>query len=481
MRRAKLVLTAVIAAVLVMATLSTLLVFFALSRADFHKPIAIYADNYFTAANGVRSGSGTKSDPYVIEDWKLHLARTDGCAIRIQDTKAFFVIRNIVIKGSITCGIFVKHAENGTIQNCTFKGLLFGLTLDTCADLSVRGNQFLGCVYGLDSISSVDCSLEMNTFEAGSGEGHIYSAGFHDCARITLLRNRFNTGGIVLEDMFNSRSNSSRSNLTTFVIGSDNVADGAPIRFYIDREGLTLEDFDLGQLFLVNCSDTNIKGVRFAPGTAGLSLAWCSNVTIADCVIPAKYAMWSLYAFESYNFKIHSCNFSDAGLHIVFCSRFEMTHNSISGSLGQPADVYIQSCDNLTFVNNNITRCDTGIFSLEIDNATICGNTISDCGRGLYFSSLSEKAPVTSTHVYHNNFIDDVKNIEVSSSISSWNRVNISWTDGYPSGGNYWSNYSGSDNFRGPNQDQTGSDGIGDAPYRIDATNLDQYPLMNPH
>ncbi len=52
------------------------------------------------------------------------------------------------------------------------------------------------------------------------------------------------------------------------------------------------------------------------------------------------------------------------------------------------------------------------------------------------------------------------------------------WDNNYPLGGNYWSDYSGVDNFKGPNQDIPGSDGIGDTPYIIDADSQDNYPLM---
>lgn len=54
------------------------------------------------------------------------------------------------------------------------------------------------------------------------------------------------------------------------------------------------------------------------------------------------------------------------------------------------------------------------------------------------------------------------------------------WDSGYPVGGNYWSNYTGVDNFSGPYQNITGSDGIGDTPFILDADNTDNYPLMAP-
>lgn len=55
------------------------------------------------------------------------------------------------------------------------------------------------------------------------------------------------------------------------------------------------------------------------------------------------------------------------------------------------------------------------------------------------------------------------------------------WHMDYPSGGNYWSDYVGVDNYRGENQDQPGSDGMGDTPYYISGdNNRDRYPLISP-
>jgi len=59
----------------------------------------------------------------------------------------------------------------------------------------------------------------------------------------------------------------------------------------------------------------------------------------------------------------------------------------------------------------------------------------------------------------------------------SYNNV---WDDGYPSGGNYWSDYTGVDYYSGPYRNETGSDGIGDSLYIVDENNIDHYPLMGP-
>jgi uncharacterized phage infection (PIP) family protein YhgE len=75
---------------------------------------------------------------------------------------------------------------------------------------------------------------------------------------------------------------------------------------------------------------------------------------------------------------------------------------------------------------------------------------------------------------YHNNFINNAQQeyIETPSYANSWD-------DGYPSGGNYWSDYARVDLHSGTYQNATGIDGIGDLPYVIDVNNADRYPLMH--
>jgi len=77
---------------------------------------------------------------------------------------------------------------------------------------------------------------------------------------------------------------------------------------------------------------------------------------------------------------------------------------------------------------------------------------------------------------YHNNFINNIQHVYILTPSYA-----NSWDDGYPSGGNYWSDYDGIDLYSGPQQDETGSDGIGDTPYVIDEDNQDNYPLMKPY
>ena len=68
--------------------------------------------------------------------------------------------------------------------------------------------------------------------------------------------------------------------------------------------------------------------------------------------------------------------------------------------------------------------------------------------------------------LYHNNFIN---NEQVCSSYSSKNV----WDNGYPSGGNYWSDYE----ERHPDAEELDGSGIWNTPYVIDEYNQDNYPI----
>jgi parallel beta-helix repeat protein len=106
-------------------------------------------------------------------------------------------------------------------------------------------------------------------------------------------------------------------------------------------------------------------------------------------------------------------------------------------------------------------------------NNTISENYIAENWWGIVLDSSSYNS------VYHNAFFEN--NGQASVELQSVGNV---WDNGYPSGGNYWSDYNGTDLYSGPFQNVTGSDGIGDTPYFIepilDTYDIDYYPLMRP-
>lgn len=139
---------------------------------------------------------------------------------------------------------------------------------------------------------------------------------------------------------------------------------------------------------------------------------------------------------------------------------------TVQGDAGYVAAV---KCANITVQNLNLRNGRQGIMFFRTTNSTLKGNAIKGNWYGIYLVESS------GNKIYHNNFINNVYQV-ISDSINVWD-------GGYPSGGNCWSDYAGVDFYRGPYQNETGSDGIGDEPYVVDRPwiNLDNYPLMGPY
>jgi len=141
----------------------------------------------------------------------------------------------------------------------------------------------------------------------------------------------------------------------------------------------------------------------------------------------------------------------------------------------------LQNIVNVTIENTRIEGCIDGIQLFNSANSIITGNCIvgnSYEGLGLYYSSyniISDNS-ITDNQVgigfydssnnliFHNSFTNNAYQVYAETSVNVWDK-------GYPSGGNYWNDYSGVD---------SNEDGIGDTPYPIDENNQDRYPLMKP-
>jgi len=128
--------------------------------------------------------------------------------------------------------------------------------------------------------------------------------------------------------------------------------------------------------------------------------------------------------------------------------------------------IYLLSSLGNKIGDNSITGNWAGVTLTSSSNNRIHGNLIKDnTYLGIVLSYSRDNS------VYYNNFVNNAYQAYVKEA----NYPNM-WDSGYPSGGNYWSDYGGEDLHRGPYQNETGSDGLGDTPYFIDSVNQDRFP-----
>jgi hypothetical protein len=83
-----------------------------------HSSIHIWGNAGFTPENGVVGGSGTASNPYIIEGWEF----TGSPDVMVGDTTAYFVIRDCRMPGSDdeSPNIWFSNVTNARVDDCWF-------------------------------------------------------------------------------------------------------------------------------------------------------------------------------------------------------------------------------------------------------------------------------------------------------------------------------------------------------------------------
>jgi hypothetical protein len=145
-------------------------------------------------------------------------------------------------------------------------------------------------------------------------------------------------------------------------------------------------------------------------------------------------------------------------------------NNQVYGNMFQNSAVAVDVSSSST--SNNVSKniiCLSNIaLKIEGSQNIVCENMILNDQVGL--SIVNSNGNV----VYHNDFVNNTVQVTVSASTGN------AWDNGYPSGGNYWSDHTGPDEYSGVSQNELGADGIVDTQYTVATGQVDRYPLVQP-
>ncbi len=333
-------------------------------------------------------------------------------------------------------------------------------------------------------------------------------------------------------------------NIYVRVDGSVDPPD-APIITFDNVTYTLTDDININGSIIIERDDIVVDGAGFtvqgngSRSSTGIDLFRRNNVTIINMEI-REFNLFGVDIARSSNISILMNNITSnpCGIYLDHSSHCYISGNIIVNNWGidswysnnitiyrnnirAPArGISTLSSESHIILGNNITTCSTGIhmfgsgFTDSEPNAII-GNYIADNGRGIrehsrrtnifgnnitnnheygiyVASSYQDKfhynnianntcgilleSHCTYSKFFHNIFADNTEHLLIYGSSHE-----NSWDDGYPSGGNYWSDYyCFRDLYTGPYQNLPGADGICDALYHIDNDNEDRYPLTEP-
>jgi len=218
-------------------------------------------------------------------------------------------------------------------------------------------------------------------------------------------------------------------------------------------------------------------------GGGGICLLESSNNTVSFNKVENNRGCGIGLFFSAYNtiFGNNLTSFRDIGILLSLSSDNNVSSNNIEDNLSDYGIKLQCSSNNNSISGNYINKNQYGIYVVDSPSTFISANKIISNSFGVILGSPSNivttnnfannevgvKILSSSNTLHHNNFINNINQTYLHKPSYS-----NSWDNGYPSGGNYWNDYVGTD---------ANGDGIGDIPYTINENNTDRYPLMSPY
>jgi parallel beta-helix repeat protein len=374
-------------------------------------------------------------------------------AITLYDSEANDISLNNVTTN--TEGIWLEDSSDNRIYGNSIAGNEFnGIYLSNSNETTVSENNIVDNHWrGLSIWESSDCSVSCNNITANNHRG-LYL--FGPCS-IVITDNTFVDDGMMV-DLW-------KPTYGTAVV-TDNFVNGKPLIYLEGKSSLAVQN--AGQVILINCSDMRIENLSLSDTAIGAELIGTSNSRISWNNITNSFnGLW---------LKNSNCNIISE-------------NNIMANYFGIHLD---SSYENIVIGNRVMANDWEGVFLEDSSDNEVNGNDVrgnydgialyhnpwaQSSNNRIYENDVSENeiaihsAFCLSNHIFHNNFVNNTKQCSIAEG-------SIIWDDGYPSGGNYWSSYIGTDLYCGPYQNETGSDGIGDTPYFTNWTGQDCYPLM---
>src|SRR6266581_4238130 len=374
-----------------------------------HTPIVVDGNGGFTEQNGVMTGNGTASNPYVIEGWTI-FSPPPGIAIR--NTDSYFVIRSV----RSPSGISMANVSNGRVENSQ---VYSGISLDNSRNIIISGggaqqvtidssrNITISQTYGygiavsssrnvtitqvevsgiiIDSssdftISESTGSQTISSSDNGTLVGNmlytsysslygLYSLNIVRSTRLVVENNTL-TQGITIRGDSSEQCDSN-------VITPDNMVNGRPLLFYKDCGGLDLDSIEVGELIVANCSQVSVTNLTSNnPDIRTLEMAFVTDAIVRNVTgnilvtnstqVEASSNRGGIEVDSSFDVQLFNNNGS-----------IEVDSSLDAHILNNLALIRVSSSINISILDNRYYYGGVGV--TDSSNVTVSGETVPGC------------------------------------------------------------------------------------------------------
>ncbi len=300
-----------------------------------HDPITITSNADFVSQGF--SGSGTAEEPFVISGYNI--TTTETC-ISIQDTDAYFVIRDCLLTGGSSghgiSGIRLHNVTHGETRNNTISQKEYGVYLSYSSNNNaVVNNTISDSDYGVLLFYGSRNNVMVNNTILGNLVGvYLYRSFDNTLSSNIMVNNGVLISGNAVEYW--------RHNITT-----DNLVNGKQLGYFWNCTGVVIDGAQYGQVILANCTGMAVEDGVFSNASAGFLLGYSSYCSLTNNTLSGNYY----------------------GVHHIFSSNNTLMNNTISGNYD---GVYLYYSSNNTIVNNTILEnSDCGVYLWAVSEGNL--------------------------------------------------------------------------------------------------------------
>ena len=392
-----------------------------------HSPINITSNADFAnqALKEGWTGNGSKTNPYVIENYNI---TANGTKITIQNTSVYFLIQNIVTNElictdlnastllQISCykyftdklaSIFLNNVSNGIINAIKITDYSeSGMYIGNSSNLIIENNDIIGIdTFSYSSLqngiylikNSINNSLINNTILMGYSTGiFVSSSSLNLIANNTIVNNYplASYNGLYLVhglwlDLADKNTIISNKVINTGIsinmypslnqINTEfinNFVNGKQFLFLFNITNQTYST-NIGQIIAINSSRITIDGQNLSNAYIGIYLYQSSNFTIKNSIINQN-SISGIDVYQCTNVTIRNNSFdkNSAALTLKKSNFSSITYNKLNQSFGTGLGLYSSYNDNI--MHNNITlSSENGLSLYQAANLIIAYNTIN--------------------------------------------------------------------------------------------------------
>ncbi|MEM3458785.1 MAG: NosD domain-containing protein [Candidatus Bathyarchaeia archaeon] len=384
---------------------------------------SIYANNVTNCRHGIiGNGDQTIVDSnrlvhfWTEQEASIHSA---GDTLALEFSGTNHIISHNFIANSSNRGI-VLNVFNATVESNVAENCAVGFVINGCNN-TVTYNNITGNTASIARALGDDSIAPYGLVLGGSN--------------MTLRNN-------MMEKNKGSFNLSMQGDLSNFIndVDTSNKIDGRPIYYWVDKHNLAVPN-DAGYVALVNCTNITVQNLNLTNNGQSLLLAFTTNSTIANNSITANRQ----------------------GILLRNSPRNIIRDNYVA--INNPGlNIELVASPNCTIYRNIIASSTYGVILTMSNNTRVIANTLmyNYYGANLYLNQSWFCV------VYHNNFIQE-PGLQGPRQLVIVSGSNNTFDNGYPSGGNFWSDYVGVDSQ---------ATGVGFPYYIISGEAQDKYPLM---